>query len=236
MNEVFFNINELKQLGLKHGTDKASAHSYTEIYSNLFKHLRNNKIRLLEIGAGDLGASHKMWRDYFPNAEIFCIDTFPLLDHQKDVQTILEDYGVKVFKGNQLNKDDLKNFIKCFGENFDVIIDDGAHLPDAIQTSLGFLFPFLKSGGLYIVEDLVTAKDRQQRLDAVNKHIEGLLSIPHVVDYNLEESFRIYEDTKVWNSSMLDDKEKEYLANNISTWIFYNDTMGPKNLCVIKKK
>ena len=47
--------------------------------------------------------------------------------------------------------------MEAIGEvQFDVIIDDGSHRPDHQQIALGFLFPHLRSGGLYFIEDLMT--------------------------------------------------------------------------------
>jgi hypothetical protein len=225
---------KLKELGIKHGTDKATVHSYLSIYENLFREKREEKLKILEIGAGCHGASHKMWKDYFVNSEIYCIDVFHY--QREDLKEEMEKYGINVFIGNQLSRSDLKNFIDKFGIDYDIIIDDGAHMPDAIQLSLGVLFPFLKSGGLYIVEDLITASDRQGRISQVNANIEGVLNIPHSIDYELRESLPSLASESSWKSNVLDDHEKEYLCENISNFRFFNDTIATNNLCVIGKK
>jgi len=227
---------ELKELGVKHGTDKVTEHTYIEVYSHFFEPIRNEKLKFLEIGAGDIGGSHKMWRDYFPNADIFCIDPFHLPDHQENLGSLLEEYGVHVFKGNQLDRTHLSQFIEKFGKDFDVIIDDGAHLPDAIQVSLGFLFPYLKPEGFYFVEDLVTAMRRNRNIEECNKNIEGLLDISHVVDVNLEHSLIGLKESGVWNSSVLNEQEKQYLINNIYSYQLFNDLGGLNNLCLMRKK
>jgi hypothetical protein len=36
----------------------------------------------------------------------------------------------------------------------DIIIEDGGHTMQQQQVSLGFLFPYVKANGLYIIEDL----------------------------------------------------------------------------------
>ncbi len=46
-------------------------------------------------------------------------------------------------------------FVQKAGVEFDVIIDDGSHRPDHQQITLAALFPHLKPGGLYFVEDLL---------------------------------------------------------------------------------
>jgi len=227
---------ELKELGIKHGTDKVTEHTYTEIYSHFFEPIKDKKLKFLEIGAGNIGGSHKMWRDYFPNADIFCIDPFHLPDHQENLDSILEEYGVHVFKGNQLDRTHLYQFIEKFGKDFDVILDDGAHLPDAIQVSLGFLFPYLKPGGFYFVEDLNTARRRNTIIEKCNKNIEGLLETMHVKDINLQDSLEGVKRGEGWNSGVLNQKEKDYLINNIYSYQFFNDLHGMNNLCLMRKK
>ena len=224
---------KLVSLGRQHGTDKATSHNYLRIYAKIFERYGTQKeIKFLEIGAGDIGASHKMWRDYFPEAQIFCFDPFHLPEQKETLQEELIQYGVKVFQGNQLVREDLK----MHGGDFDVIIDDAAHMPDAIQISLGHLFPFLKSGGLYIVEDLITATSRQSRIEQVNNNIKNILDTMHVEDYILWEAFQELEKNKTWPSSTLSNEEKEYLVNNIQNYKFFDDNMGRNNLCVIRKK
>ena len=42
-------------------------------------------------------------------------------------------------------------------DEFDIIIDDGGHWKHQQQVTLGFIFPFLKPGGVFVIEDLHTA-------------------------------------------------------------------------------
>ena len=228
---------KLVSLGRQHGTDKATSHNYLQIYAKIFERYNAQKeIKFLEIGAGDIGASHKMWRDYFPEAQIFCFDPFHLPGQKETLQEELIQHGVKVFQGNQLVREDLKKFLDIYGGDFDVIIDDAAHMPDAIQISLGCLFPFLKNGGLYIVEDLITATSRQSRIEQVNNNIKNVLDTMHVEDYILWEALQELEKNKTWPSNTLSSEEKEYLVNNVQNYKFFDDIMGRNNLCVIRKK
>ena len=65
-------IDPLTALAIRHGTDKWGPHFYTPVYHELFAHLRDAAVRLLEIGIGGYGyqtvggASLRMWADYFP--------------------------------------------------------------------------------------------------------------------------------------------------------------------------
>jgi hypothetical protein len=233
-------VEELEHLGKKWGATKIEHSHYLETYACSLQHLRDKELRVLEIGI-DLGGSHRMWAEYFPNATIFGIDPFHLSEsafpgrpglQPAGLREQLESEGIRTFKGNQLDRGDLQKFIDLHGTDFDVIIDDAAHMPDAIQTSLGYLFPHLKSGGLYFVEDLLTAVSRQNRITKVNKNIEGLLGIPHVVDYHLVEVVEALRENNTWISTVLTPEEKKYLSENVLTCEFFAEYQ----MCKIIKK
>ena len=54
----------------------------------------------------------------------------------------------------QLASFNSNRLIEKYGGDFDIIIDDCGHLSDQQQFSMAYLFPFLKPGGIYIIEDL----------------------------------------------------------------------------------
>ena len=62
-----------------------------------------------------------------------------------------------LFAGDQENIHDLKTMILEFGSNFDFIIDDGGHTMKQQVTSFSYLFPHVKKGGLYFIEDMGTS-------------------------------------------------------------------------------
>jgi hypothetical protein len=147
-------IDPLTRLAIKHGTDKWGPHFYTPIYHDLFCGLRDQPIRLLEIGVGGYefktvgGASLSMWADYFANGQITGIDVA-----QKQLSL---DPRIKIFQGSQ----DDPRFLKAVCDQrgpFDIIIDDGSHVPKHVVASFQILFPTLADGGLYVIEDMQTA-------------------------------------------------------------------------------
>jgi hypothetical protein len=80
-----FPANELTRLANRYGTDKGNRafgrHHYTRIYDQLFAHLRDQPITLLEIGLQHprdkrdaASPSLRMWRDYFPCARLIGFD------------------------------------------------------------------------------------------------------------------------------------------------------------------
>ena len=142
----------LDELGLKYRTDKSSSHhNYLNIYQKYLEIYRNQPIRFLEIGFYR-GDSARMWQEYFSNALLFFIDIDPKVFDS--TQSLGSRFDLALV--DQSNKQALQDYIKKTGGNFDVIIDDGGHTMKQQIISFETLFPHLRSGGLYIIEDLHT--------------------------------------------------------------------------------
>lgn len=133
----------LNEIGLKHGTDKASHHKYCDFYqANLPGPDFNG--RLLEIGVKD-GASLNMWREYYPKAEIWGIDI------------ALPQHIIKGCRLVQMNQCDVVA-MQIHLPYFDIIIDDGSHMTLDQQISFDFLWENkLSHNGLYVMEDVHTS-------------------------------------------------------------------------------
>ena len=138
-------MRTLDEIALGYNTDKSSLyHNYTKLYSLYFEQIRHEKLKILEIGI-DKGYSLKTWKEYFPHADITGIDIIDLI--------YMEEERVHVLQGDQRDTDFLKKVNDAYGP-FDIIIDDGSHHNEDMKGSFEYLFPLLKQGGLYIVEDL----------------------------------------------------------------------------------
>ncbi len=138
-------MKTLHEIGVEKNTDKATHHGFTHVYDNILSHIRNEKLKLLEVGIAE-GASLKMWEEYFPNAQIYGADIF---DNKH-----LDNERIKTFL---MNQEVVEELVKV-DNDFDIIIDDGGHTMNQQQTSLKILFnQKLKSGGYYILEDLHTS-------------------------------------------------------------------------------
>lgn len=142
-------MKRLTELGIKNNTDKATRHLYTEIYDDYFKKYKNPNI--LELGVYH-GASLKLYDEYY-NGECNIVG----LDNGKEsLKYFGNEKNIKVIIGDQSKTEDLKKSIGVIKE-YDIIIDDGGHFMEQQQVSFAFLFDFLKSGGIYILEDLHTS-------------------------------------------------------------------------------
>jgi hypothetical protein len=144
----------LDKLAVKHGTDKYNSHWYTPHYNLHFKKWKNRSVNLLEIGVGGYdnpnvgGQSLRMWKEYFRKGNIYSIDIY-------DKERLQED-RIKIFRGSQTDASFLKDVCEKMGAP-DIIIDDGSHKNEDVISSFLILFPLLKNGGIYVVEDIQTA-------------------------------------------------------------------------------
>lgn len=140
----------LDQLAQASGTDKSSKyHNYTHIYAHYFAKYKNDPLKFLEIGI-QYGNSVKLWENYFPNADLHFIDVDP---NQIRYVTQRSHYHFV----NQADRAGLIDFGIRVNGDFDIIIDDGSHRMYETIVTFQSLFPFLKRGGLYIIEDLQTS-------------------------------------------------------------------------------
>ena len=65
-------MNDLRNIGARCGADKIRF-GYLDVYHEYFSKFRDEEINILEIG-GYNGASVKMWREYFPKANVIGMD------------------------------------------------------------------------------------------------------------------------------------------------------------------
>jgi len=186
-----------------HQTDKCNdRHGYVAVYDLLFAPARFQDVRLLEIGILD-GQSLRLWEAYFPNSKIFGLDIANKSEHDSD--------RIKTIVGDQGKREDLENAISVTGGGLDVIIDDGGHTMMQQQLTLGVLFPALKSGGIYIIEDVHTSFPDLYAGYGVER--AGANSTYAMIDHFMQ-SGRI-------KSEYLTDIDAEYLTQHISRCLYF---------------
>ena len=137
----------LHEISAKYGTDKYH-HGFATEYHKYFEAIRNDVKSLLEIGILD-GGSLRMWRDYFPNAEIYIIEFFE--DEYRNLWQSPDTKipNVTVISGNQSYPSTWEEIPNVL----DVVIDDGSHVPEDQIASVELGFSKLKSKGLWFIED-----------------------------------------------------------------------------------
>lgn len=143
----------LTDIGQAFDCDKITRHHFDSAYERHFGELRDQSLRILEIGIGgesyeEGGASLKMWAEYFSNSHIYGIDIYE--------KSFLNAPRISTFVCDQGDQDGLLRLANEVGP-FDIVIDDGSHVSEKTLLSLFTLFRMLKPGGFYVVEDIQTA-------------------------------------------------------------------------------
>ena len=154
------------------GTDKQSNHNYGNAYEKLIwnnfangpTHPRNTVKLMMEVGVAD-GSCLRAWREIFPNALIVGMDI-----HHSD-----KAHGERIefWHGDQRSKEDCET--AAAGRQFDMIVEDATHKLENTLLTLLYLWPFVKSGGLYIVEEF-------DNVGALRANITALWPNARVID------------------------------------------------------
>ncbi|MGH3879581.1 MAG: class I SAM-dependent methyltransferase [Actinophytocola sp.] len=146
---------DLDELAVRFGSDKYGHHHwYTQHYDAHLRPLRDQPVRVLEIGIGGYddprsgGESLRMWEQYFRRGLIHGLDLHP--------KEGVESTRIRTAAGDQGDPELLARLGAQLGP-FDVIIDDGSHVNEHVVTSFEALFPHLVDEGYYVVEDTQTA-------------------------------------------------------------------------------
>ena len=186
MEDIEFG-NQLDRLAYKYGSDKCPQlkHSYTPYYYELFKDRRESIKKVLEMGIGyyktmkhveviydrglkrhyHRGASLKMWRDFFPNAQVYGADIVP--------ETMFEDDRIKTFLCDERKKEDLVKLIEKTGSDIDIFVDDGSHNHHHQIFLCQNMMPLLKKDVTYIIEDTMFTRRISRALKDYDCQVVG---------------------------------------------------------------
>lgn len=197
-------------------TGKDYAMNYIPIYDSIFMEYQTKPVKILEIGI-ERGNSLVLWNKYFSNAEIIGMDNFHDSKVYKFETLDFNSDNIKIFEGDQGNIDDLKLLIDTYGSNYDIIIDDGSHNLQDHQTSLGFLFQHLNTGGVYIIEDLETQFSKN-----FNKYNRDKNNKPYEYMYN---SIDFLSNLYTSSSMFMKPEELSYLRDHITRNEFLDETL-----------
>ena len=162
-------ITPLCEIAYKYGTDKCPQikHVYTPYYFSLLNPLRNEIKKVVEMGIGNYkdmihvphvfddrlkrvyerGASLKMWRDFFPNAQVYGVDILP--------ETMFEDERIKTIVCDERKRTDIQKLVEFTGSDIDLFVDDGSHLSTNQIFLCKHIMPLLDKKVIYIIEDVL---------------------------------------------------------------------------------
>ncbi len=150
---------QLGRLFSEFGSDKATTHNYHLIYGGIIGELDAPK-KIFEIGLGtnspDVvstmgrhgkpGASLRAFREFVPGVEVYGADI--------DERVLFDEARIQTFFLDQTRPESFEILGSQIGSNFDLMIDDGLHSPEANLNSLTFFTRHVKVGGFIVLEDL----------------------------------------------------------------------------------
>lgn len=141
------------------GTDKSPfnlqghRHPYTTPYSLFLEPLKHKAIKFGEIGVA-FGASIVAWRRFFSQATIIGFDRDQAFLQRIEAMNLP---GIRLGTMDAGDEASIQSSLASMtqdGDLFDVLIDDASHDPGHQCTVIRSALPFLKQGGLLIVEDI----------------------------------------------------------------------------------
>jgi hypothetical protein len=158
-------ITDLCKIMKKYNSDKGLGwHNYTVVYNALFKNIKNNNLKIFELGIGTNninlpsnmgangtpGASLRGWKEFFPNSLIYGADIDSnILFNEDRIMTFYCDQTNPVIIKQLWNNTILQN-------KFDIIIDDGLHEFSANVCFFENSVQKINDNGFYIIEDIKT--------------------------------------------------------------------------------
>lgn len=149
-------------------TDKASYHAYEEIYPKLLESYLGKENNILEVGTAK-GGGLLILSNAFPESTIYGID--------RDYSQLVVDFegkNVKLLK----ETDQCDPSFAIDLPEIDIVIEDAAHNYTQSIGTFEILLPKLRSGAIYIIEDVypefVESYIRDGRFEIIDiSHIKG---------------------------------------------------------------
>ena len=221
------NFNTLDDLFHHYGSDKAnvfklnneSGHGFSKFYENNFKKFKNKKINILEIGSY-AGGSAAAFVKYFPNINVFCFDIN--ISNFKYKSKNIHVFGIDINNKKKINKILEKIFLQYYFEGFDLIIDDGSHNLSDILNGLKIFFQYVKSNGIYIIEDF-----KHPNYYIYNKNINHIF---------IDELLKNLQNKKISKSSVFTKNNQIDLINQIEKIEIYRGNLDDSDIAFINKK
>jgi len=169
------------------------------LYDQYFADLVDQPVTLLELGVYT-GESLKVFASFFERGTLIGVDV-------EDRHVDLSDYPNALFTlGDQRSAEQLDTICAAHAPGgLDIVIDDASHYGAWSWRSYEILFPHLKRGGLYIVEDWATGYwddwldgSRYQEFPAVPRDGEPPKRLPSH-DFGMVGFVKRLVDEAVWH-------------------------------------
>tara|TARA_Y200000002_G_C22493673_1_gene584114 strand:+ start:34 stop:777 length:744 start_codon:yes stop_codon:yes gene_type:complete len=222
-NINYYSIDELFH---HYGSDKANffkinqrkGHGYSKFYERKLKNLKEKKINILEIGSY-AGASAAAFVKYFPNSKIFCFDIN--ISKFEYISKNIYVFGIDINNEKKIEHTLQNIFSQNSFSKFDLIIDDGSHNLSDILLSLKLLFKFVKSGGLFVIEDF-----KHPNYYKYNNNLNHIL---------VDELLKNLENKETFLSNFFSDTEQKELINSIEKIENFKGNLNNSDISFITK-
>jgi cephalosporin hydroxylase len=136
----------IERFNLNPTTDKNSVHCYVKgYYEKEFFNYKDKEINFLEIGIRG-GGSMKLWSEYFENANLIIgvdVDESAIAGEFRSID------GVQYYFGDAYTQEIINSV-----PDLDIFLDDGPHTLESQLSAIENYLPKVKSGGLFIIEDV----------------------------------------------------------------------------------
>lgn len=193
-------MSYLEQLFTHYGTDKGTW-GYTSAYE---QHLGGHRLRVksvLEIGIcghrdipnNVVGASLFAWRDYFPEARVYGIDNdgkFVFNDKPRIITALANAYDTQALHVA------LASMVSTDFDGFDFVCDDAVHDPLPQVDLCRMLWPLVKRGGIYAIEDVCPYKCHDNKLDSMCAILVAMFPEMKIDEYRTHKEERLLVLTK----------------------------------------
>lgn len=193
--KLFLNFNSDKGPFWYSRDKKFVAHSYYIFYEKYFRELKEKKINILEIGSHE-GKGIASFFFFFPFSKIIGANINPF-------QMKFSSERIKELYIDVSSKKILQNFADHLNNEQDIIIDDASHNLRDILITLPIMFKKLKSGGIYVIEDM----DQFEIFKELNLYKNEMTP---------KKILKKIQNKEYFKSSFIDENDRIYLQENIS--------------------
>ncbi len=173
----------------------ADDHKYTDLYGALFEPIRRTVRNVTEVGIAS-GQSIAMWHDYFPQAKIYGLD---IHIRPRAAKALENATRVRLHTASSQKRKSVESLKWSLG-SMDIIIDDGEHTPRANERTLLALWPYLRVGGYFCIEDMATGARNSgfyhdvDKLYAADSSRIGMHPLAHNESWRTPEAQRIFDE------------------------------------------
>jgi hypothetical protein len=150
-------------------SDKASGHGYDKVFAHLFE--GKTVSNFLEIGLFLNELQHtdlNAWASIFPSANIYGGD--------KKESQLFNSGNISMHVVDQEVAASFDALKAAFPVEFDVVIDDASHVYANTVTTFEALFSAVKTGGMYLIEDIQDAGEGANNWQQTLEQLEAYMT------------------------------------------------------------